>query len=143
MECHRCASFIEDTLRCPLNPHELLYKVVKYKRLKPIFPEIICAFQRFFQRVTDFQMSVAEFVVDIDMGDVSLKDEDTIRRMYWTSMARWSKICDFGGIHELLEDHYICSNPEELIGYWISELMEIKDIHRQHTKPNTSLFEVL
>jgi hypothetical protein len=143
MECYKCASFIEDTVRYPLKPSELLYKDVKYKRLKRIFPEIIWSFQRFFQKITDFQMSVAEFVVDIDMGDVFLKDEDTITRMYWTSMARWCKMCDFGGIHELLEDHYVCSKPEELIGYWISELMEIKDIHREHTKPNTSLVEVL
>lgn len=126
-----------------MRPDDILFKEVHSKRLQKIVPELILIFERFFARLSDFEFSVAAFIVEKDVGDE--KDVAALTLCSYRSMAKWFKMLDndYGLAKVLIYENCITKNPNELIGYWLSELFIIKEIHMEHSKrqakPDTQL----
>jgi len=117
-----------------MRPDHILYSDVHGKRLKAIIPECITSFHRFFSRLSEFQFSVAAFIIDTDAANCLEKDEIVLKRLAYLSMAKWFKMIDndYELIICLIRENCITKNPEELLGFWLSELFIIKEIHMDH-----------
>jgi hypothetical protein len=138
--CAICHDYIHDYMNRPMRPDDLLFKEVHGKRLQKIIPEFIVIFERFFARLSDFEFSVAAFIVEKDAGDE--KDEAAIKLSAYRSMAKWFKMLDndYGLAKVLIYENCITKNPNELIGYWLSELFVVKEIHMEHSRAKVTIF---
>jgi len=117
----------------PMRPDDILFKGVNGKRLQKIIPDLIIIFERFFARLSDFEFSVAAFIIEKDAGDQ--EDENELKLSGYRSMAKWFKMNnDYGLAKVLIYENCITKNANELIGYWLSELFVIKEIHMEHSK---------
>ena len=133
MACAICHSYIYDYMMMPMRPDHILFKQVNAKRLQKIIPQIVEIFERFFARLSEFEFSVAAFIVE---KDAVSEDEIELKLSAYRSMAKWFKIYnDYGLAKVLIYENCITKNPKELIGFWLSELFVIKEIHTEHSKP--------
>ena len=141
--CPICYSYIHDYMNRPMRPDNVLFKEVHQKRVQKIIPEFIVIFERFFARLSDFEFSVAAFIVE---KDADHQDENTLKLSSYRSMAKWFKMLDndYGLAKVLIYENCITKNPNELIGYWLSELFIVKEIHMEHSraKPDTNIDEL-
>lgn len=136
MKCTICASYIEDCVKRNLRVDDILYSEIHPHRLTRILPEIIYVFQRYFETVSEYHMSVTGLIVNVDLQ--SAVDASNIEkcRIIWKSITRWCKAVpnEFGIIEELFKDHYICKKDvaDQLIGYWLNQIHFIHEIHKEH-----------
>ena len=135
--CDICHAYIHDYMTRPMRPDHLLFNDVHQKRVQKIIPEFIVIFKRFFGRLSDFEFSVAAFIIETDASALEEKDENVLKRCAYRSMAKWFKMLDndYGLATVLIHEHCISKIPDELIGYWLSELFIIKEIHMEHSRP--------
>jgi hypothetical protein len=121
----------------PMRPDDILFKEVHQVRIKKVIPDFIQIFERFFAGLSDFEFSVAAFIIDTDAGKIMEKDENVLKKSAYRSMAKWFKMLDndYGLATVLIHEHCISKIPDELIGYWLSELFIIKEIHMEHSRP--------
>lgn len=119
-----------------MRPDDVIYRDVHSKRVKAIIPDCITSFHRFFSNLSDFQFSVAAFIIDTDAGASLEKDTIVLKKLAYRSMAKWFKIIDndYELIICLIRENCITKKPEELLGFWLSELFIIKEIHMEHSK---------
>lgn len=139
MACAICYSYIYDYMNLPMRPDNILFKHVRHKRLQKIIPQFVVIFERFFARLSDFELSVAAFIVEKDAG----KDEIDLNLSAYRSMAKWFMMHDDYGLTKvLIDEHCISKEADDLIGYWLSEIFVIKEIHMEHrhqAKPHRQL----
>jgi len=144
--CGTCKAYIHDYMNRPMRPDNLLFKDVHAKRLQKVIPDFIEIFERFFSRLSEFEFSVAACIIDTDADALLEKDENVLKRCAWRSMAKWFKMLnkDYGLAKVLIHENCITKKPKELIGYWLSELFVVKEIHMEHSRPkvNTMFIEV-
>lgn len=134
--CSICHSYIHDYMMRPMSPDDILFNEVHQVRIQKVIPEFIQIFERFFARLSDFEFSVAAFIIDTDAGKIMEKDENVLKICAYRSMAKWFKMNDDYGLAKvLIYEHCITKNPDDLIGFWLSELFVIKEIHMEHSKP--------
>jgi hypothetical protein len=121
-------------MKQPMRPDNIIYRDIHHKRLQAIIPECISTFHRFFSRLSEFQFSVAAFIIDTDAAASLDKDETVLKRLAYRSMANWFRMIDndYELIICLIHENCITKNPEELLGFWLSELFIIKEIHMEH-----------
>ena len=132
--CEICETYIYDYMKRPMRPDDVIYGDVHSKRLKAIIPECITTFHRFFSRLSEFQFSVAAFIIDTDAEASLDKDAIVLKKLAYRSMAKWFKMIDndYELINCLIHENCVTKKPEELIGFWLSELFIIKEIHMEH-----------
>jgi hypothetical protein len=132
--CYTCESYIYDYMKQPMRPDNIIYRDIHHKRLQAIIPDCISTFHRFFSRLSEFQFSVAAFIIDTDAAASLDKDETVLKRLAYRSMANWFRMIDndYELIICLIHENCITKNPEELVGFWLSELFIIKEIHMEH-----------
>jgi len=145
MACSICHSYIYDYMMLPMRPDNILFKQVHAKRLQKIIPDLVVIFERFFAKLSDFEFSVAAFIVE---KDAVSEDENELSLSAYRSMAKWFKMNnDYGLAKVLIYENCITKNPNELIGFWLSELFVVKEIHMEHsksqTKPDTNIVDEL
>jgi hypothetical protein len=123
-------------MKQPINPKESIYHEIHHKRVKKIIPECIFVFERFFRRLSEFQFSVAAYIIDTDSAVSLEKDQGSLQRLAYKSMAKWFKMLDndYELIICLIHENCITKNADELLGFWLSELFIIKEIHMEHSK---------
>jgi len=138
--CAICHDYIHDYMTRPMRPDELLFKDVHHRRLQKIIPECIRIFERFFARLSDFEFSVAAFIIEKDVGDE--KEEDVIKKTSWRSMTKWFIMLnsDYELIKCLIHENCISKKADELLGFWLSELFIVKEIHMEHSRPRIVKF---
>jgi len=127
-------------MKQPINPKESIFRDIHHTRVKRVIPECIFTFERFFSRLSEFQFSVAAYIIDTDAAASLEKDQGVLQRMAYRSMAKWFKMIDndYGLIKCLIRENCVTDEPDELIGFWLSELFIIKEIHAEHSKPQNS-----
>jgi len=123
-------------MKQPMRPDNVIYRDIHHKRLQAIIPECISTFHRFFSRLSEFQFSVAAFIIDTDAAASLDKDETVLKKLAYRSMANWFRMIDndYELIICLIHENCITKNPEELVGFWLSELFIIKEIHMEHKR---------
>ena len=132
--CGMCYGYIYDYMNRPMRPDDLLYKDVNGKRLRKIIPECVLIFERFYRGLSDFDFSVAVLLIDNDAIQSLETDETVLKRLAYRSMANWFRMIDndYELIICLIHENCITKNAEELVGFWLSELFIIKEIHMEH-----------
>ena len=134
--CSMCYGYIHDYMNRPMRPDDLLYKDVHGKRLRKIIPECILIFERFFKHLSEFDFSVAALLIDNDAIQSLETDETILKRLAYRSMGKWFKMLnnDYELTKMLIYENCITKEADELIGFWLSELFVIKEIHMEHRK---------
>jgi hypothetical protein len=142
--CAICHGYIHDYMNRPMRPDDLLFKIVHHKRLQKVIPDFIEIFERFFGRLSEFEFSVAACMIDTDAIASLEKDENALRILAYKSMAKWFKMLDndYGLAKMLIYENCITKKANELIGFWLSELFVIKEIHMEHSRKVTMFIEV-
>lgn len=148
--CDICRGYIHDYMWRPMRPDSILFKDVHGKRVQQIIPEFIGIFERFFREINDFQLSIAACIIDKDAKDLGETDDNVLKRSSYKSMGKWFNMFsnDYGLATVLIHEHCVTKIPDELIGYWLSELFVIKEIHMEHSririeaKPESIFLEV-
>ena len=134
--CAICHSYIHDYMMRPMRPDDILFNEVHRVRIQKVIPEFIQIFERFFARLSDFEFSVAAFIIDTDAGKIMEKDENVLKRCAYRSMSKWFKMLDsdYRLAKVLIYENCITKKPKELIGFWLSELFVVKEIHMEHSR---------
>ena len=142
--CAICKAYIHDYMMRPMRSDDLLFKYVHKKRLQKVIPDFIEIFERFFSRLSDFEFSVAACMIDTDAIASLETDENALRILAYKSMAKWFKMLDndYGLAKMLIYENCISKKASELIGFWLSELFIIKEIHMEHSRKATMFIEV-
>jgi hypothetical protein len=119
---------------------ELLYNEIHHRRLSYTIHEIIPIISRFLQEVSTIQIEMGVMTMQIDIALSEKTEPEEIQKIAWMSIGKWFSFVaedEFNTIDILLQENCVFKNKgSEIIhiwiGYCISNLTFVKDIHREH-----------